>query len=134
MTIDSTYIPEVYANNGTVNYRFMTELAEDNSEVVIYTIDADGVYTLLPDTEYTVTLNAYRLPIADGANIVLNEPLPDDVVSISINRVTDITDEQDFPTGEPFNAESFEFQADKLTLILQEINAVVCDCRGKEVV
>jgi hypothetical protein len=55
-------------------------------------------------------------------------------VAISIQRKTDITDEQEFTTGQPFNAESFEFQCDKLTMILQEINASVCDCSAAKVI
>jgi hypothetical protein len=129
MTIDSAYVPEVFTKRSTLLYKFGFEISVDSS-VNVYAIDADGVYTLLDSALYTLTLNNYRSPISQGGTIEFAAALDAAVVSISVNRSTPITDTQDFPNGEAFNAQAYEYQADKLTLILQEINASVCDCRG----
>ena len=129
MTIDSAYVPEVFTKRSTLLYKFGFEISIDSS-VNVYAIDADGVYTLLDSALYTLTLNNYRSPISQGGTIEFAAALDASVVSISINRLTPITDTQDFPNGEAFNAQAYEYQADKLTLILQELNASVCDCRG----
>lgn len=127
MTIDSAYSPEIFAKRDTLAYKFTHEVISE-THIEVYAIDADGDYTLLDSGLYTVTLNDYIAPISAGGIVEFLAALDDTVVSISINRKTAITDEQDFVSGTAFNAESFEFQADKLTLILQEINAQVCDC------
>lgn len=130
MTIDSAYIAEVYKKRSTLKYRFLFEVAND-SLVLVYGIDAAGEYSLIT-TPYTVTRNSYIEPIAEGGYIEFSEALDSEVVSISINRATPTTDAQTFTDGEVFNAESFEYQADKLTLILQEINATICDCKSTQ--
>ncbi len=132
MTIDSAYFPEVYKKRESLDYRFQFELTFD-ALVQVYTIDADGLYTLLDGGSYIVTRNPYRGSIARGGTVTLGGPLGDDIASISINRKTPITDTQEFPAGEAFNAQAYEFQADKLTMVLQEANALVCDCRGGSV-
>jgi hypothetical protein len=118
MTIDSAYVPEVFTKRSTLLYKFGFEISIDSS-VKVYAIDAAGVYTLLDSALYTLTLNNYRSPISQGGTIEFAAALDASVVSISINRLTPITDTQDFPNGEAFNAQAYEYQADKLTLILQ---------------
>jgi hypothetical protein len=131
VTIDSAYWPERRNNHGGTVYQFEFEII-DPTYLEIYTIDSDDVYTIVDPADYTVMLGTYITPISRGGRVTFNDPLSADVLAISIQRKTNITDEQEFTTGQPFNAESFEFQCDKLTMILQEINASVCDCSGVE--
>jgi Concanavalin A-like lectin/glucanases superfamily len=125
MTIDSAYFPEIRKNHGGTVYSFGFEVI-DPSYVVVYSIDEDGDYALISSDDYVVSVGNYIAPISKGGYITFDAPFL--FPSISIHRVTDITDEQEFSTGQPFNAESFEFQCDKLTMILQELNATKCDC------
>lgn len=127
MTIDSAYFPEKRNNHGGTTYRFEFEII-DPTYIEVYSIDGAGVYTLVPSINYTVTLARYIAPISRGGTVTFLVPLASTVAAISIQRKTDITDEQTFPAGLPFNAESFEFQADKLTMILQELTSHKCDC------
>lgn len=127
MTIDSAYFPEIRKNHGGTAYQFGFEII-DPAYIEVYAIDASDVYTLIDPSEYTVTIATYIAPISKGGIVTFLAPLASTVAAISIQRKTDITDEQEFPTGQAFNAESFEFQADKLTMILQELNAHKCDC------
>lgn len=127
MTIDSAYWPEKRNNHGGTVYQFDFEII-DPSYLEVFTIDATGLYLLADPGDYTVTIGTFIAPISKGGRVTFNDPLDASVVAVSIQRKSDITDEQEFTTGQPFNAESFEFQCDKLTMILQEINAAKCDC------
>ena len=128
MTIDSAYFPEKYLNDGGTEYRFGFEVIE-GSYVYVYGVNDSG-YELISTSDYSVELNAYRAPISKGGTVTLNTPLGDEYDAIAILRFTEITNDQTFTAFTEFSPESFEFQADKLTMILQEIEGHICDCRS----
>lgn len=132
MTIDSAYFIENYTNDGSVEYPFTFEII-DAAYLRVYRVDSLQVYTLIPATDYTAVLNPYRGPISKGGTITLDAPLSSTDLGISIQRKTEIVNDQVFDAGIEFSGEAWEFAVDKLTMILQEIDGTICDCRHVDV-
>jgi hypothetical protein len=127
MTIDSSYYVELYAEDDDVTYPFSFEVISDAECVGVYRVTTAGARVLIPDTDYTLVFNTYRAPMADGGVIVLDAPLADGE-TLSVERSTPITNDQVFANNTPFSGEAFEFQIDKITMILQEIEGHICNC------
>jgi hypothetical protein len=126
MTVDSAYFIQPIANDGDVEFTF--EMESIGAEALeVYSV-ADTVYTLMADTEYSVTFG-YRDPINYRGTVTLNAVLPEGT-SLQIQRNTPITNEQVFPAGKPFQSEAWEYAIDKLTFIMQELEGTLCDCRA----
>jgi hypothetical protein len=129
MTVDSAYYNRVYRNDGETVYRFPHETLSA-AYIEVYRIDASKNFILLvQDTDYTITTNPYRSPNLHGGEIVLAQPLIESDLGLSIQRKTEIINDQDFTYADgSFNAAAFENALDRLTFILQEIDGTICNC------
>lgn len=131
MTIDSLYFPERYIIGEHLEYSFTFEVLEPD-HVEVFLVAADGTRTaLVYNTDYTVELSIRRDPIFKNGVVTLTTPQTAGL-RLDIERKTDITNEQPADTFEafgPFNTEAFEYSIDKLTMICQEIDGHLCDCR-----
>jgi hypothetical protein len=137
MSIDSLYFPETYQiAEGQTRFKFTFEFILPEY-VEVYKVtpgtgDIEALWVkLVYNTDYTVETGEYRDPIfKNGTVVLLGSPTFLEGQYLSIQRKTEISNEQQFPEERPFKTESFEFGVDKLTMILQEIDARACDCRG----
>ena len=121
MTIDSGYIPEGFNPTPILTYTFKFEHLGPQSIKVTEIYEGKSVE--VPKTDYSLALEE---PISDtvydGGVITFNRPHPPGVISISVVRVTPLSQLVDYQPYGPFPAETHEFALDKITLILQEHN------------
>ena len=128
MTIDSAYFLEVYKEDGGLVYPFSFEIISDATNLIVSKITTAGAKVALLSTDYKVVFNSYIAPISEGGVVTLVTKLATGE-KLAIQRSTPITNDQVFADKQPFNTDAYEFQVDKLTLILQEIEGHICDCR-----
>jgi len=130
MTIDSHYTQSVKQYSGQTVFKFTFE-SIGSSGIEVFQV-LNGVRTQLTGfVDYVVTLDKYRNPIYRSGVVRLKVALPSGAI-LSIERKTPITN--DFLAEEflPFEPEQFEHQLGRFTMVLQEIEAHACDCRGEE--
>lgn len=117
MTISTTTSEIPYNGNGvttefTVPFRFLT-----NEDLVVVSVSAAGVETTkVLTTDYTITGAG-----DDEGGTVTMLVAPASNTRLIIYRDTDIVQETDYISGDPFPAETHERALDRLTMIAQEI-------------
>jgi hypothetical protein len=123
-------------------YSFVLQDTDEGSEIyatVTSAVDEQTTNTatigfvLAPVTDltYTVVKSDYRKPISKRGYVVLNRPL-EEGESLSIERVTNVDNDVPAVEGEAFVSEGWEYQLDRFTLRLQEIEAHACDCSEED--
>ena len=123
-------------------YSFTLQDTDEGSEIyatVTSAVDEQTTNTatigfvLAPVTDltYTVVKSDYRKPISKRGYVVLNRPL-EEGESLSIERVTNVDNDLPAVEGEAFVSEGWEYQLDRYTLRLQEIEAHACDCSEED--
>lgn len=134
MTIDSFYEPEFYDIDDDTVYRFNIESiggvamqawvkdVQPDDSIMWAQIVEGSAFTWEFGGEEPIYINGQ----ANLINPITLYQYPDQVL---FTRKTPITNETLFIEGEPFDAEMFEYQIDKLTMILQEIDGGKADCR-----
>lgn len=131
MTIDSVYIPETHANgNGQTEYPFQFETIS-KMFVKVYEVTSSTRTLLAEYTDYTVEMPLNRDPIFYRGDIILNDPLPEGSW-LEIQRKTNISTGFDPAPLMPFKPNELEYVMDKVTMIQQEIEGHMCDCRGEK--
>lgn len=116
MTISTTDWRISYAGNSATTvfafpYRFLS-----NEHIVVLEVDADGTETPKEiSTHYTVTGAGDE---AGGSITMLVAPATGK--TLVIYRDTEVVQETDYISGDPFPAETHETALDKLTMIMQE--------------
>ena len=153
-TGDVTFTVVASGNTGTITYQWLyadgtTIVGETSSTLTLDAATNAGkrVYVEVCDDNgcvasnfaeviligstitYDVEFTEYRDPIFKRGKVILSEPLPAGA-QLSIERKTPITNEFEAEPLQPFDAEQFEYQIDKMTFILQEIEGHYCDCRN----
>jgi len=119
MTISTTDSRISYNGNGVTTvfsfpYRFLA-----NGDLVVVSVDAAGVETVKTlTTDYTITGAG-----DDAGGSVTMLVAPASGTRLIIYRDTDITQETDYISGDPFPAETHERALDRLTMIAQEIGS-----------
>ena len=119
MTISTTTARVPYNGNGIttvfpIPFRFLV-----NDDIVVVRVDAAGVETtLVYTTDYTLTGAGGE---AGGTVTMLVAPASG--TRLIIYRDTDIVQETDYISGDPFPAETHERALDRLTMIAQEIGS-----------
>lgn len=129
MTIDSSYSLNAKKADGGLSYRFSFE-SIGSTGIEVYSIIDGARVQLTQFVDYNVTLDQYRNPIYRAGVVTLNAALPAGA-ELSIERKTPITNDYLAEALLPFQSEQFEYQIDKFTFILQELEAHACDCRGE---
>ena len=119
MTISTTTARTTYNGNGIttvfpIPFRFLA-----NGDIVVVSVSAVGV-----ETTKTLTTD-YTLSGAgdDGGGTVTMLVAPANGTRLVIYRDTDIVQETDYISGDPFPAETHERALDRLTMIAQEIGS-----------
>ena len=119
MTISTTDSRISYNGNGVTTvfsfpYRFLA-----NGDLVVLSVSSAGVETVKAIvTDYTVTGAG-----DDAGGTVTMVVAPAVGTRLIIYRDTDITQETDYISGDPFPAETHERALDRLTMIAQEIGS-----------
>lgn len=119
MTISTTTSRISYNGNGVTTifsfpYRFLA-----NGDLVVLSVSAAGVETTkVLTTDYTLTGAG-----DDAGGSVTMLVAPASGTRLIIYRDTDITQETDYISGDPFPAETHERALDRLTMIAQEIGS-----------
>jgi len=119
MTISTTTSRISYNGNGVTTvfafpYRFLAD-----GDLVVVGVSSSGVETTRTlTTDYTVTGAG-----DDGGGSVTMIVAPDSGTMLVVYRSTDIVQETDYVSGDPFPAETHERALDRLTMIAQEIGA-----------
>ena len=119
MTISTTDSRISYNGNGVTTvfsfpYRFLA-----NGDLVVVEVAADGTETVKTiTTHYTITGAG-----DDAGGSVTMLVAPASGTRLIIYRDTDIVQETDYISGDPFPAETHERALDRLTMILQEIGS-----------
>jgi hypothetical protein len=119
MTISTTDSRISYNGNGVTTvfsfpYRFLT-----NGDIVVVSVSSTGVETVKTlTTDYTLTGAG-----DDAGGSVTMLVAPASGTRLIIYRDTDITQETDYISGDPFPAETHERALDRLTMIAQEIGS-----------
>lgn len=119
MTISTTTARTTYNGNGittvfSIPFRFLT-----NGDIVVVSVSAAGVETTKTlTTDYTLTGAGDD---AGGSVTMLVAPAVG--TRLIIYRDTDIVQETDYISGDPFPAETHERALDRLTMIAQEIGS-----------
>lgn len=116
MTISTTSSRISYNGNGVTTifafpYRFLNQ-----GHLVVVSIDSLGAETVKTITTH-YTVSGAGDP-AGGSVTMLTAPATG--TRLVIYRDTDVTQETDYVSGDPFPAESHETALDKLTMIMQE--------------
>lgn len=118
MTISTTTTRTTYNGNGvttvfTIPFRFLV-----NGDIVVVSVSAAGVETTKTlTTDYTLTGAG-----DDAGGTVTMLVAPANGTRLIIYRDTDIVQETDYISGDPFPAEAHERALDRLTMIAQEIS------------
>lgn len=116
MTISTTEWRTSYSGNGVTTvfafpYRFLA-----NAFLFVIEVATDGTETVKEiNTHYTVTGAG-----DDAGGTVTMLTAPASGTTLVIYRDTEVVQETDYITGDPFPAESHETALDKLTMIMQE--------------
>ena len=119
MTISTTDSRISYNGNGVTTvfsfpYRFLA-----NGDLVVVSVSSTGVETVKTlTTDYTLTGAG-----DDAGGSVTMLVAPASGTRLVIYRDTDITQETDYISGDPFPAETHERALDRLTMIAQEIGS-----------
>src|SRR5574343_1382273 len=119
MTISTTESRISYNGNGVTTvfsfpYRFLA-----NGDLVVLSVSAAGVETTkVLTTDYTLTGAG-----DDAGGSVTMLVAPASGTRLIIYRDTDIVQETDYISGDPFPAETHERALDRLTMIAQEIGS-----------
>ena len=119
MTISTTDSRISYNGNGVTTvfsfpYRFLA-----NGDLVVVSVSSTGVETVKTlTTDYTLTGAG-----DDAGGSVTMLVAPASGTRLIIYRDTDITQETDYISGDPFPAETHERALDRLTMIAQEIGS-----------
>lgn len=134
MTIDSFYEPQERRVDDDVEYTTTLESIGDTAlQVWRKKVDEDDNVTwesALPGTFFDWEFGGEE-PIYFGATANLFAPADPPVTDndrVVFIRKTPITNTTTFTDGLAFPSETFEYQVDKLTMILQEISGNKCDC------
>lgn len=117
MTIESVYLPEVYAGNDVADtFAYAFKISADTEMVVTEVDDAtDEETVLILDTDYTVT----GVGEDDGGDVVLTDPLATGKTLV-LSRTTSATQSTNFENQGGFFANTHETAFDKITQLLQE--------------
>ena len=122
MTISTTgAVSGPYVTNGaTINFAYDFKILEDG-DLVVYktTIATEADVTLTLDVDYTVTGAGGE----SGGNVVIDPALASGY-RITVERAVPSTQETDFNNQGGFYADTHEDAFDKLTMIVQQIEAV----------
>jgi len=119
MTISTTTTRTTYNGNGvttvfSIPFRFLV-----NGDIVVVSVSAAGVETTKTlTTDYTLTGAG-----DDAGGSVTMLVAPANGTRLIIYRDTDIVQETDYISGDPFPAETHERALDRLTMIAQEIGS-----------
>lgn len=118
MTVGSTTVQALFTGNGgTTDFPFTFYVLDDSH----LTVTVDAVVQVL-GTDYTVTINADQSADPGGTVVFVSAPTSA-ADGLVVTRVTPLTQETDYPTAGTFPAASHETALDKLTLIVQELEA-----------
>lgn len=117
MTIESVYLPEVYAGNDVADtFAYGFKISAEEEMIVTEVDDAtDAETVLILDTDYTVT----GVGEDDGGDVVLTDPLATGKTLV-LSRTTSATQSTNFENQGGFFANTHEAAFDKITQLLQE--------------
>lgn len=120
MTVANNYHKISYIGNGsTKEFSFDFPVLE-NSSIKVY-VSIDGVETEADVSEYSANISG------NGGSVIFNTAPADNTV-IAITRLTDQTQETPYKTSSGFPAVRIEEAFDKLTMMIQEQQAVLERC------
>lgn len=120
MTVANNYHKISYIGNGsTKEFSFDFPVLE-NSSIKVY-VSIEGVETEADVSEYSVNISG------NGGSVIFNTAPADNTV-IAITRLTDQTQETPYKTSSGFPAVRIEEAFDKLTMMIQEQQAVLERC------
>ena len=124
MTINSTYAAQNFVPNGPQEYAFTFQHIGAET-IAVYEINAAGETSIIPATDYTVTVGASAgsVYLFSGGQVDFLVPHLADTVTVQIARVTQALQLVDFFPYTTFPAEASEFAHDRSILILQELKA-----------
>jgi hypothetical protein len=123
MTIDSSYAPESFALNPTREYTFTFEHTGKETVIVSWLL-SDDTFTRLSVSQYSIVNGPLSGDsLYDGGQVTITAADPATAVQVIITRSTPISQLVDYQPYSPFPAETTEFTIDKITLILQELQA-----------
>jgi hypothetical protein len=139
MTIDSAYQLELYSPDNEREYFFEFESTGDTTFILWVDYVAGGVAAResFPAGTYAFDIEFEgRGPIYKRGKITLTDAFfvalaGAQITRLTMQRKTPIINDVEFETDGEFTPESFEFAADKLCMIQQEIEGHYCDCREK---
>jgi len=119
MTISTTTARTTYNGNGVttvfpIPFRFLV-----NGDIVVVSVSAAGVETTKALTTHYTLSGAGD----DAGGTVTMLVAPASLTKLIIYRDTDIVQETDYISGDPFPAETHERALDRLTMIAQEIGS-----------
>jgi len=116
MTVSTTDSRIVYNGNDVTTVFSFPYPFLNQGYLVVVSVDADGVETVKTITTH-YTVSGAGDP-AGGSVTMLTAPATG--TRLVIYRDTDVTQETDYVSGDPFPAETHETALDKLTMIMQE--------------
>jgi hypothetical protein len=119
MTVSSTYGAEIKQLNAEQVYTFSFQIIEAE-DLVIYEVDALGVYTLVSSADYTVVRYGSP-PIYTGGQITFGAAHSGSATVLSVERSTPREQLVDYQPFSSFPAETHEFALDKTIMIAQEL-------------
>lgn len=122
MTVSASNPVISYTYTGLGNYSFDFRVFEETDLEVSLISTAGEVQGLTYGTEYSVTLVE---GVEGGAVTVSGAGLSGAI--LEIKRDLPVTQEMDFVNNDPLNAETLEQAFDKLTMLLQQFDAVLAN-------
>lgn len=119
MTVASTTRLAKYTLNGVTTVFPVPFYFIENAHLTVWTLENDLPHPLVEGTDYTVTGAGDE----DGGSLTTLTARDDGVLYIA--RVVPLTQLTDYPPNTPFPATSHERALDKLTMIVQQLQAAV---------
>ena len=106
---------DLIGNGTTVRYPYTFGIVENVDLIVLTQVTGSDLVLNIEYSNYTLE------NITDIGGDVLFTTVPEDGVRVLILRRTTMSQNVDYETGEPFQAETHEWNLDKITYILQEL-------------
>jgi hypothetical protein len=113
----NTQIPynDLVGNGTTVRYGYTFGIVENVDLIVLTQVTGGSLVLQIEYSDYTLE------NLTDIGGDVLFTTAPADGIRVLILRRTTMTQNVDYEEGEPFQAETHEWNLDKITYILQEL-------------
>jgi hypothetical protein len=130
MTVTLQYKPEKFPVDPGQEYTFLFESIGAKA-VQVYEMDVNGDLTFITKDDYNVSFSEPG-PFFNGGTVTFTTAHLPATTHIYIERVTPITQRMNFLAYGRFPADDVEWALDKITMILQELDARKCSCAGEQ--